>query len=284
MATELIMMKGLPASGKSTWAISEVLEASAGEVVRINKDTLRAMLHADRWKGKKTERQVLAARDALIRTYLDLGLRVIVDDTNLAPFHEEKLRDIALEFGAGFRVQDFTHVPLDVCLERDWKREKSVGPEVIYGMWRQYMQPPVRTWDGQPPAIIVDLDGTLAHFDGRSPYDFTKVETDLLDTVVAGLAAGAHDLGWRVLLVSGRDEVARQSTSAWLHRHGVQYEALWMRPAGDNRPDREVKAELYHAHIEGRFDIKYVLDDRDSVVAMWRSKGLKVLQVAYGAF
>ena len=68
--TELIMTKGLPGSGKSYWAEAAVLEAPAGTMVRLNKDSLRAMLHSGRWKGNKTENQIVAARDAMIEAFL----------------------------------------------------------------------------------------------------------------------------------------------------------------------------------------------------------------------
>jgi len=284
MTGELIMYKGLPGSGKSTAAVKEVLDAPAGAVVRINKDSLRTMLHADRWKGK-TEKQIVAARDALIGVFLGQGLRVIVDDTNLAPFHEDRLQFLAQEHGATFTVKDFTDVPLDVCLERDWKRCDSVGPKVIHKMWAQYLKPnPPPVGAGFLPAVICDLDGTLAHMDGRGPYDWGKVGEDILDEVVADLLENALAGNDHVLIVSGRDEVCRENTMEWLRRHHVAYSKLWMRPAGDMRPDREVKADIYEQHIKSRYNIKYVLDDRDSVVAFWRGKGLKVLQVEYGAF
>jgi hypothetical protein len=46
-----------------------------------------------------------------------------------------------------------------------------------------------------------------------------------------------------------------------------------------------VKAEIYDRDIEPRHGAPFfVLDDRDKVVAMWRSKGLICLQVAEGNF
>jgi predicted kinase len=286
MAAELIMTKGLPASGKSTWADAEVLAAPAGAIVRINKDALRIMLHAGRWKGKKTEKQIIAARDAMVEAFLADGLSVIVDDTNLAPFHETRLRELATRYGVTFSVKDFTDVPLDICLERDWKRAESVGPKVIQKMWTQYLKPPAPEWiDGFPSAIIVDIDGTLALFDGkRGPYDWEKLWNDDCDPTVALLVREARLRGDAVLLVSGRDGAFHDPTAAWLKENEVEYDELWMRFASDNRPDRVVKDEIYRTHIEGRYNISYVIDDRDSVVALWRGKGLKTLQVNYGAF
>lgn len=43
-------------------------------------------------------------------------------------------------------------------------------------------------------------------------------------------------------------------------------------------------AEQVDTHIRDRYDVRVVLDDRDSVVKMWRSLGLTCLQVALGEF
>ena len=57
-----------------------------------------------------------------------------------------------------------------------------------------------------------------------------------------------------------------------------------MRKSGDNRSDAIVKREIYETHIKDRYQVDYVLDDRYSVVRMWRELRLTVLQVAEGNF
>lgn len=36
------------------------------------------------------------------------------------------------------KIKDFTDVPLDVCLERDSKRENPIGEDVIRGIFNKY--------------------------------------------------------------------------------------------------------------------------------------------------
>lgn len=57
-----------------------------------------------------------------------------------------------------------------------------------------------------------------------------------------------------------------------------------MRPEGDERKDSIVKQEIYEKYIKDRYNVRFVLDDRNQVVDMWREVGLKVLQVAPGDF
>ena len=154
------MTRGLPGAGKSTWAEARVLERPAGEVVRLTKDSLRAMLHAGRWQGDRTERQVLAARDGLVHVFLARGVDVIVDDTNLHPRHERRLRQLAEEHGAAFAVQDFTAVSLATCIERDRQRPGSVGAGVILTMHRQFLAESVGSM--QPVAPVGSVNSVDA--------------------------------------------------------------------------------------------------------------------------
>lgn len=274
------MLKGLPASGKSTYA----RKLADDGWTRVNKDDLRAMLHNGKWSGKN-ESQVLAIRDRIIRDSLALGKSVVVDDTNFAPKHKEALQTIANEFGASFETK-FFDTPVEVCIERDLKRENSVGSKVIMDMYNQFLKPPVPVieYDNTlPTAILCDIDGTLAHGIGvtRKPYEWDKVGSDTLDRAVADVIA---DTDYMVILMSGRDGSCKEETIKWLENNEVEYEALYMREAGDTRKDSIVKAELYKEHIEGKYNIDFVLDDRNQVVQMWRDLGLKVFQVADGNF
>lgn len=284
----LTMCRGLPASGKSTWAAGQVLAAQPGTVVRLNRDSLREMLHAGRWTKGRTERQTIAALDALIDLYLGMGVDVIVDDTNLSGHHETRLREIAARHGAAFFIEDFTHVDVETCIARDLDRSHSVGERVIREMFRRYLwQPPAPpdAPDGAPAVVLVDVDGTIALLNGRSPYAWDRVGEDLPNAPVVELVRSLASTGLGVVYLSGRDGVCRDATEAWIVEHVGVPGALHMRAPGDNRMDAVVKRELFDAHIAGRFRVVAVLDDRKQVVDMWRNElGLACLQVAPGDF
>ncbi|GAA5193943.1 hypothetical protein GCM10023322_57100 [Rugosimonospora acidiphila] len=137
---------------------------------------------------------------------------------------------------------------------------------------------------------MVDVDGTVALMGKgepgrRRPFEWHRVGEDDPNQPVIDLVEilRAH---YPIVYVSGRDEVCRHATQRWLERHGAirPGEPLFMRPAGDSRPDDQVKLEIYKRDIEPRYRVVYVLDDRDRVVRAWRSVGLTVLQVAEGNF
>jgi len=85
---------------------------------------------------------------------------------------------------------------------------------------------------------------------------------------------------------SGRRESEREVTKQWLYKHGLWMhpQKLYMRQVGDRRTDVEVKRELLAQIRKDGYEPIVVLDDRASVVAMWREEKLTCLQVAEGDF
>jgi predicted kinase len=275
----VVICKGLPASGKSTWA-REYVREHPSTTKRINKDDLRAMLD-DSHHTKTNEKFVEQARDLLILSALDAGKHVIVDDTNLAPRHGRHIKTL-VKGRATVEVKWF-HIDVEEAIRRDLNRPRSVGEAVIRGMWRDHIAPRLVQYETDPAlptAVIVDLDGTLALMVARGPYDTGKCESDELNPVVHSIIVHHQ----HVLLMSGRDEKFRPETERWLAANNVNYDALHMRAQGDVRKDSIVKQELFEAHVRGKWNVSFVLDDRQQVVDMWRDLGLTCLQVAPGDF
>lgn len=129
----IYMLKGLPASGKSTYAKDMI---STGKIKRISKDDLRSMLH----NGKYTpelEMFILDARNILIKLALKQGFDVVIDDTNLNPIHQEAIHSLAKVFEAAVEEISFD-TPVEECIRRDALRDHPVGKEVILGMHNRY--------------------------------------------------------------------------------------------------------------------------------------------------
>lgn len=278
------MLRGLPASGKSTWA-KEQVRKHPGRYKRINKDDLRDMLDAGEWSDQN-ERFVLKARDRLILAALESGRDVIVDDTNLNPVHEREIRDL-VKGRATVEVKSFD-VEVEEAIRRDHDRARSVGEAVIREMHDRWLGTAMEQPPADPeilPAVICDLDGTLALLGERSPYDASTAEKDLPnEPVIRVLLATVAYEGARVFLISGREERFRKQTERWLNRHGIAYDGLFLRRNKDFRKDVVVKREIYEREVHGQYRVLFVLEDRDQVVAFWRSLGLTCLQVAEGDF
>jgi predicted kinase len=286
--------KGLPGSGKSTEALRMVREGN-GAYVRVNKDDLRAMLHAGHF-SKGNEDQVLRIRDQIMRDALLNGKHVIVDDTNFEPKHRAAVEAIAEEVrsakGTCVVKERFFDTPLEDCIARDLKRQNSVGEKVIRTMYNKHLRPakpeiaPLVQDAALPRAVIVDIDGTLAKMHERGPFEWQKVGQDRPHEDIIALVHALKPTH-TIIFMSGRDEVCRSATVAWLDfhlRHIPAPELLLMRPAGNMEKDAVIKERLFRDHIYGKYHVDYVIDDRDQVVRMWRDLGLRCLQVADGDF
>ncbi|HEX6968432.1 MAG TPA: AAA family ATPase [Micromonosporaceae bacterium] len=297
--TRLIITRGLPASGKTTFA--RTLQPA---VVRVNRDDLRRMLHGARLFTQRAESQVTLVQRVQVEALLRAGVDVIVDDTNLRARTVRDWAELAARFGAAFQVHDFTDVPLEECLRRDANRPEAerVGEDAIRRLHDRFLAGralplpvpqvtpgrPARFYSPPPDApriVLVDLDGTVALPAGRSPYDMTRVAEDRPNHAVIAAIRGMHATGHGVVYCSGRDATARADTEAWLDRHvGVPYLALHLRRVGDRRRDTVVKREIFDREIRDRYHVVGVFEDRLQVVRMWRDLGLTVFQVADGDF
>ncbi len=290
MSQHCILLKGLPGSGKSTWARAQITK-HPDRYKRVNRDDLRAMLDNGKW-SRAREKHIRLIELQIARFYLSYGFSVLIDDCNLSESAQSLWQDFARQTAVPLVVQDFTDVSLETCIARDLERQRSVGERVIRQMYRQFLVPAVTppvVDPALPSALICDLDGTLALLNGRDPYNASTCEQDLVNAPVAALVAQCADAGDTILFTSGRSDAHREQTLRWLaqlgyHQQGARSFVLLMRKAGDNRKDAVVKQELYKQHIAGCYTVKFVLDDRSSVVELWRSLGLTCLQVAEGDF
>jgi predicted kinase len=141
----LTVTRGLPGSGKTTWA-RERQRTAAFRTARINRDDLRRSMHGATMIGDWAERQVTLVQHAAIEALLRGGVDVISDDTNLRRSVVRDLEALAARCGARFLIEDFTDVPLDLCISRDLSRpaDERVGEQVIRDMHRRYLDRPFR--------------------------------------------------------------------------------------------------------------------------------------------
>ena len=285
MNLKVIVCKGLPASGKTTFAI-EWVKKDPTKRVRVNKDDLRAMLHGGHY-SKGNEKQVVRLETEIIQDALEDGKSVVVDNTHLATNkdgtnkHFERIKSIAehCQFGVNVELKEFNAEP-EECIKRDLKRVNSVGSDVIWRMYWDHIVGPIQIKERAsniPDCIIVDIDGTLAQMKGRHPFQWDKVGEDLIRTHIKRVVDAYHHLGYTIILMSGRDAVCKQETIDWLDFNCISYDKLFMRPEGNCEKDTVIKERLYKENIEGNYNVLLVVDDRPSVIRMWVKLGLPVV-------
>ena len=278
----LTITRGFPGSGKSTWADKEVL-ASKGKIVGVNRDALRMMTGRKWWPANEALISVIQ-REAILGA-LGQGLSVIVDDTFLKEQHVGQMRELAQRYDTEFVIKSFLHVPLHVCIERDRHRDRSVGKDVIVRMYYDYWAQAEKPRNEGKRAILVDVDGTLAHTDVPYPAAYSRdYSQDLYDRNIGEIVNYHHRDGYAVIVMSGRHGGHRAVTEQWLWKHGVAFDLLLMRPEEDQKTDdATIKKQLYLDHVQGRYGVVLAIDDRPRVVRMWRAElGLSVLDVGDG--
>lgn len=281
---KLIMLRGLPASGKSTKA--EEIIAGGGEFYRVNRDLLRKMLHNNIFTHQR-EKVTIETQQLIVAQMLSEGKNVIVDDTNLGEKHESSWRMVAEMYGAKFEIIDMMEtVTYEECLDRNKARANRVPDGVIENMALQY------GYTAATKIVVCDIDGTVADLSHRLQYakgdtkDWKKFFSLLsLDTPRSEVYRAANELarenGALLVFVSARPEDYRTETEQWLRDNGMVYNNLIMRRKGDKRQDTDVKSDIYNRYLK-QYDIVRVFDDRPSVIRMWREKGLEVEDVGNG--
>lgn len=287
---KLVLLVGAPGAGKSTLSKKYVDEG----YVRVNQDD----------QGKRH----LALFDEAILSQKS----IIVDRMGFTKQQRSRYLEIAKEHGYETEII-ILYVPSSICLERAFKRtdhptvkDQDTAKKAVHYFFSKYEKVEDNEADkitklGQSgygyPAIICDLDGTLCDVEHRQHFvrregkkDWRGFFLGMVDDTpkknvleILKRFSKDHD----IVFCSGRPKEYEQLTTEWLYRHlegcGFSWH-LFMREAGDHRPDSIVKEIILDFEILTQWKPTFVLDDRDQVVKMWRERGMECHQVAPGDF
>lgn len=128
---KLVLTRGIPGSGKSTWAKAWV-DLAPKDRIRVNRDDIRSML-GPYWIPTR-EDLVTRIENMMVQSAIGQGYSVVVDATN---FSKTDRFVNMLPSSYQVEIKDFTDVPLELCLERDKTRENPVGEDVIRGFYNK---------------------------------------------------------------------------------------------------------------------------------------------------
>jgi predicted kinase len=284
---KVLFLRGLPGSGKSTFA-RDFVEKNT-DWVRVNRDDLRNM-RGKLWLPKQEDMITDWERYCILNGLMH-EKNVIVDATNLnensLQAMKSWLRIEAPSFGFTGDVTfetKFFDVSLEDCIKNDLKRENSVGEKVIRNMYNKYLRPKIEqvVYDSRlSDCILSDLDGTLAILGNRNPYD-RDFENDKVNEVVRHIFVNYFDdayIDYKQIIFSGRSDKFKTVTEKWLTDNNIYYNILVMRKEGDVRKDVIVKKEMYEEYIKGKYNCQLILDDRLQTCELWYSMGLSLLRV-----
>jgi len=139
-------------------------------------------------------------------------------------------------------------------------------------------------------AIIIDLDGTFIndsatkhmHYQENPDWDSVAGLTlehpcnDWCKLIVESINKHGVD----VIFLTGRRSGHEAITRQWLNLHlpkDFGDFTLLMRPDLDERNDTLVKTDIYYQQISPFYDVKFAIDDKKSIVDMWRNLGIPAL-------
>lgn len=141
----VILLVGLPGSGKSTWARDRRLPT-------LSSDDIRGLL-ADDVTNQSIHRHVFATIRYLLRQRLEIGRPVTcIDATHLTPRERRPYFRIP-----GCRVEAvFFDVPVEICQQRNGQRPRVVPSDVIGKMAARLVPPSKR--EGFSRVVVVSPD------------------------------------------------------------------------------------------------------------------------------
>lgn len=298
MSQTLHIVRGIPCSGKSTYATRWVQQSPLTRA-RINRDDIRFMNFGAYVLPHELENTVSKLELAALEALLAAGKSVVMDNQNLRAKYVKPYLELAKRYNVVVTHKDFP-IELKVALSRNAERERQVPEGVIKKLHSSFHKfPEFPTLEDSsaffaryvpdetlPKAILLDVDGTAMKISpDRGPFEWSKVLLDEPNAPVVETVKALSAAGYKIIVMSGRDEICKEDTSLSLREAGIEFEEIHMRPEADGRPDWKVKGELFDNHIRSRYNIVFCLDDRDQVVDFYRKTlGLTVFQVEYGRF
>jgi predicted kinase len=148
----VVLTIGLPGSGKTTWF-------KRRGVTPLSSDLLRSLLFDDiaeqRWQGL-----VFSTLRSLLRARLIAKMPWnYVDATNLSPHERRQWIKMAKSFGYDVQAV-FFDVPLEICMERNKRRERTVSDDIMKKMAERLRPPDFK--EGFSKITVVRVKGANA--------------------------------------------------------------------------------------------------------------------------
>ena len=287
MAKQAILTVGVSASGKTIWA--EAFCNENPDYQLLCRDNFRRQLWTScfetpfTWQGWRKVRYLESEVNHRFKERLDYWVKqessLVIANTHLNPKTRNGLKDYLEEQGYQVELKLFP-IQFEDAVKFDLDREYPVGYEVIarqFIQWNEFTKTRYIPDQSKPKAIIVDIDGTLTIIGKhRGPFDWDKVGYDIPKPVIIELVR-RYSLDHQIIILTGREEIARDETVTWLNNHNISWHKLLMRPDNDFRRGDILKEEIFWSEIAPYYNVQFALEDTPKIIRLWQSIGVEVL-------
>ena len=138
----LWMMVGIPGSGKS--AMAERIKLEHPHTAIVSSDEIRQRLYGD-VNDQDHNAEVFAEMHKTVTESLKVGLNVIYDATNINSKRRTSFLNSISDISC-YKEAIIMAIPFEICLRRNWSRERKIPDKVIIRMYKSW-QTPAR-WEG----------------------------------------------------------------------------------------------------------------------------------------
>lgn len=136
--------------------------------------------------------------------------------------------------------------------------------------------------------VIFDIDGCIALVPPGRRMDFKDAEACSALMMANAPSKGLihliqllYNAGKEIVLMTARPDTFRDCTIGYLVQHNVPYHILYMRTAQEaDWHDYDLKKRMYERLKVRGCNVLLAVEDRHSVVDMWRQQGVLCLQPA----
>ena len=178
----LLVLRGIPGSGKSTW-----IEEHDLKQYTLSPDNIRLLYSAPELglDGKyhisaKCDKHVWAFLRERLEARMKNGEFTVVDATHTREFYFKDYKKLCKEYNYRMVIVDFSSVDLDTCKERNLKREsyKRVSEEAIESMYNKIKIPLQGNYEIYDYDKLPNLDTFVYKIDGNK-YDKVVIFGDI---------------------------------------------------------------------------------------------------------
>ena len=296
---KIILTRGIPGSGKSTWAKAWVAESPETRI-RLNWDDMRNMMGPYWVPSREPINKAMLWCAVNTAAYCDKPYDIVIDNMNLNPKVWKEVEEWIETYNASHHAKSLNlcyvlyfkdfFIPIDECIRRDAMRPNPIGEKTIKDIWRRYKHF-IQTTSvanyvdnllprdpDKPDCIVVDMDSTMCfNTNGRPWYGEGSTEAMINDIPNEGVVDLVKSQSYPVVVCTGRNQAQLEVTEQWLRKHGIYPEMTFFRADNDYRKGVEVKAELMEEILK-IYNVVAVFEDCEPIVAKFREMGLTVLQ------